>query len=217
MNNITDRRTRQVETFDVRGEFLGGRTSMKSAPAGSPPRPHDAARRRGLRRRPAASSPEVAALRRSARSPGRSWTTNASRSRYVHPPTISQMVSGRAKRPASYGAGYERARRTAPGKMMSNVQPASRGQPHSPSDVVERVWWAARNLGVRSRRRRQLRGRAAHREPRGQPPKLAWTSASMSGGSVTIMVRFGPRPSALGARARFFGDDGALAGFIFKF
>ena len=86
---------------------------MKSAPAGSPPRPHDAARRRGLRRRPAASSPEVAALRRSARSPGRSWTTNASRSRYVHPPTISQMVSGRAKRPASYGAGYERARRTA--------------------------------------------------------------------------------------------------------
>ena len=175
MNDITDRRTRQVETFDVRGEFLGGRTSMKSAPAGSPPRPHDAARRRGLRRRPAASSPEVAALRRSARSPGRSWTTNASRSRYVHPPTISQMVSGRAKRPASYGAGYERARRTAPGKMMSNVQPASRGQPHSPSDVVERVWWAARNLGVRSRRRRQLRGRAAHRERRGQHPKLAWT------------------------------------------
>ena len=52
---------------------------------------------------------------------------------------VSQMVSGRAKRPASYGAGYERARRTAPGKMMSNVQPASRGQPRSPSEVVERV------------------------------------------------------------------------------
>ena len=69
----------------------------------------------------------------------------------------------------------------------------------------------------RSRRRRQLGGRAAHRERRGQPPKLAWTSASMSGGSVTIMVRFGPRPSALGARARFFWDDGALAGFTFEF
>ena len=76
----------------------------------------------------------------------------------------------------------------APGKMRSGVQPTSGGQPRSPSEVVERDWWAARILGVRSRRRRQLGGRAARRERRGQHPKLAWTSASMSGGSVTIMV-----------------------------
>ena len=62
-------------------------------------------------------------------------------------PAMSEARCVLSKRPASCGAGYERARRTAPGKMMSNVQPASRGQPHSPSDVVERVWWAARILG----------------------------------------------------------------------
>ena len=35
---------------------------MKSAPAGSPPRPHDAARRRGLSLGPAASWSDVATL-----------------------------------------------------------------------------------------------------------------------------------------------------------
>ena len=63
----------------------------------------------------------------------------------------------------------------APGKMRSGVQPTSGGQPRSPSEVVERDWWAARILGVRSRRRRQLGGRAARRERGGQPPNLAWT------------------------------------------
>ena len=138
------------------------------------------ARRRSSSRAAAQSGGELDGGRGLARELSvRAWATYASRSRSVHFPTISRMVSGRAKRPASYGAGYERARRTAPGKMMSNVQPASRGQPRSPSDVVERVWWAARNLGVRSRRRRQLGGRAAHRERRGQPPNSAGTSTSM--------------------------------------
>ena len=63
----------------------------------------------------------------------------------------------------------------APGKMRSGVQPTSGGQPRSPSEVVERDWWAARILGVRSRRRRQLGGRAARRERGGRPPNLAWS------------------------------------------
>ena len=33
------------------------------------------------------------------------------------------------------------------GKMLSDVQPASRGQPRSPSEVVERVWRATRSKG----------------------------------------------------------------------
>ena len=148
----------------------------------------------------------------------RAWATYASRSRSVHFPTTAygfgsreaaRLVRCRVRTGAPDGR--------APGKMRSGVQPTSGGQPRSPSEVVERDWWAARILGVRSRRRRQLGGRAARRERGGRPPNLAWTSASMSGGSVTIMVRFGPRPSALGARARFFWDGGALAGFIFEF
>ena len=35
----------------------------------------------------------------------------------------------------------------APGKMRSDVQPTSRGQPRSPSEVVERVWRATRSKG----------------------------------------------------------------------
>ena len=111
----------------------------EEAPAGPRPRPHDAARRRGLRHSPAASSPEVAALRGSARCPGRSWATNASRPRSVHPPTIPSRyrseVTRRVPRLGTRGA----AGRPRVGKMLSDVQPASRGQPRSPSEVVERV------------------------------------------------------------------------------
>ena len=82
-------------------------------PADPRPRPHDAARRRGLSLRPAASWSDVATLCAHARRPGRSWATNVSRSRSVHPPASSQMVTGRTKRPASYRAGHARGRRTA--------------------------------------------------------------------------------------------------------
>ena len=85
----------------------------KRYPAGPRPRPHDAARRRGLSLGPAASWSDVATLCAHARHPGRSWATNVSRPRSVHPPASSQMVTGRTKRPASYRAGHARGRRTA--------------------------------------------------------------------------------------------------------
>ena len=46
----------------------------------------------------AASWSEVATLCAHARRPGRSWATNVSRSRSIHPPASSQLVSGRTKR-----------------------------------------------------------------------------------------------------------------------
>ena len=81
--------------------------------AGPLTRLHDAVCRRWLRRSPAVSWSEVATLCAHARRPKRSWATNVSRSRSVHSPASSQMVTGRTKRPASYRAGHARGRRTA--------------------------------------------------------------------------------------------------------
>ena len=103
----------------------------KRYPAGPRPRPHDAARRRGLSLGPAASWSDVATLCAHARHPGRSWATNVSRPRSVHPPASSQWfrVARSGLRHTVPGTGTRRAVETrlgcqlgAPGTDTSSAE-----------------------------------------------------------------------------------------------
>ena len=99
--------------------------------AGPLTRLHDAVCRRWLRRSPAVSWSEVATLCAHARRPKRSWATNVSRSRSVHPPASSQWfrVARSGPRHTVPGTGTRRAVETrlgcqlgAPGTDTSSAE-----------------------------------------------------------------------------------------------
>ena len=177
MNNITDRRTRQVETFDGRGGFFEGRPSMKGRPP--PVLPNDVGQLirgdfpllwRAHQERPLRTSKAAGAL-----GEGMGHIRQSVPIRILPDHLANGVGSREAARLVRCRVRTGAPDGRAPGKMRSGVQPTSGGQPRSPSEVVERDWWAARILGVRSRRRRQLGGRAARRERGGRPQILAWT------------------------------------------